>query len=285
MRNILLILILACTALLPATPSAQTAVFETAAVIATGPLPEPPDSIAPDAIGALEPLMSKPAHISIYELDYSLTGKSYNWPRLWTNTAVLTGAFVGTLVVLECLPEDATTWNRAALQTVPFYKRWFKNVFKRGPEIDHDNPIFNFVLHPYAGAAYFMSARSCGFNFYQSLLYATIISNVGWEFGVEACMERPSIQDLLITPLVGSAIGELFYKAKRHIASNGYRLWGSPVLGNIVAFLIDPVNEFVGYFAGNDARHIGAAKRPAVTSSLTPVVTGRSFALTLTCTF
>lgn len=48
-------------------------------------------------------------------------------------------------------------------------------------------------------------------------------------------MERPSIQDIFVTPLVGSALGEMFYKLKRHIVSNDYRLWGSPVIGNIVA--------------------------------------------------
>lgn len=238
------------------------------------------------SLASVRGMHAKPGRISIYELPYSLKTKSYNWPRLWVNTGVLVGAYVGTLVVLECLPEDATSWNRASLQKDPPEKRWFKNVFKRGPEWDHDNPIFNYVLHPYAGAAYFMTARSCGFNFYQSLLYSAIISTVGWEFGIEACMERPSIQDIFITPLVGSVIGELFYKLKRHIVSHDYRLFGSPVIGNIVAFLIDPVNEVVGYIGGNDARrlHLGR-KQPAVTSSLTPMVGNGSFGFSLTCTF
>ena len=184
-------------------------------------------------MASLRPMMSKGIAPSIYELPYSMRGHSYHWKRLWTNTAVLCGAYVGTLLVLECLPEDATSWNRASLQQTPPLKRWFKNVFKRGPEWDHDNPIFNYVLHPYAGAAYFMAARSCGFNFYQSLLYSACISTIGWEFGIEACMERPSIQDIFVTPLVGSAIGELFYKLKRNIVAHDYRLFGSPVIGNI----------------------------------------------------
>ena len=229
---------------------------------------------------------ARPGRISIYQLPYSLTLNSPNWPRLWVNTSVLVGAYVGTLIVLECLPEDATTWNRATLQKDSPEKRWFNNVFKRGPEWDHDNVIFNYVLHPYAGAAYFMAARSCGFNFYRSLLYSALISTVGWEFGIEACMERPSIQDIFITPLVGSVIGELFYKLKRNIVAHDYRLFGSPVIGNIVAFLIDPVNEFVGYFGGNDARHIAAFKhRPAVTSSLSPMIGKGTFGFSFTCTF
>lgn len=198
---------------------------------------------------------------NIYELPYSVTGRSPDWRRLWINTAVLGGAFTGTLLVLECLPEDATSWNRAELQDVPLFKRWHNNVIKKGPEWDHDKFYFNYILHPYAGAVYFMAARSCGFNMWQSLLYCSLISNVGWEFGIEAFMERPSIQDLLITPLVGSVIGEGFYRIKRHIVRQGYTLAGSKVLGNLVAFLIDPVNEVVGLFTGNPCRQL--AKRQA----------------------
>lgn len=245
------------------------------------------ESVTPDTsfMASLRPVMSKGTAPSIYELPYSMRGHSYHWKRLWTNTAVLCGAYVGTLLVLECLPEDATSWNRASLQQTPPLKRWFKNVFKRGPEWDHDNPIFNYVLHPYAGAAYFMAARSCGFNFYQSLLYSACISTIGWEFGIEACMERPSIQDIFVTPLVGSAIGELFYKLKRNIVAHDYRLFGSPVIGNIVAFLIDPVNEVVGLFAGNPARKLHLARNRGVTSSLMPTAGNGSFGFAFTCTF
>lgn len=192
-----------------------------------------------------------------------------DWKRLWVNTGVLSGAFVGTLLVLECLPEDATSWNRASLQDIPLFQRWYNHVIKQGPEWDHDNPIFNYVLHPYAGAAYFMAARSCGFNFYRSLLYSACVSTIGWEFGIEAFMERPSYQDLFITPLVGSAIGEGFYQIKRRIADNGYELAGSRFLGGLVAFLVDPVNEVVGCFMGNPARQYGKY-RASVKGSMQP---------------
>jgi len=212
---------------------------------------------------------------SIYALPYSMTGSAHDWRRLWINTGVLSGAFVGTLLVLECLPEDATTWNRAELQDVPLGKRWYTHVFKEGPEWDHDLFIFNYVLHPYAGAVYFMSARSVGFNFWQSALYGTLISHVGWEFGIEAFMERPSYQDLLITPIIGSAIGECFYKLKRHLVNNDYRLFGSSVLGNIVAFFIDPVNEVVGIFDNNPARREARriAEQRGECVSLVPMLT------------
>ncbi len=236
-----------------------------------------------------------PAILSLYELPYSRHTRQNNWKGLWTNTAVLSGAFISTLLVLECLPEEATAWNRAEIQSVPMFKRWFRNIFKRGPEWDHDKVIFNFILHPYAGAVYFMAARTQGFSFGQSMLYSACISTIGWEFGIEAFMERPSYQDLVITPVVGSLIGEGFYRIKRHIVSHDYRLAGSPILGNIVAFLVDPVNEVVGLFRGNKERrlHLGRKEDPeaplrhdhSVQSSLMPTLVNGAPGFSFTCTF
>lgn len=227
----------------------------------------------------LSGLPRKHKPVSIYALPYSMTQSNPDPHRLWVNTAVLASAFTGTLLVLECLPEDATNWNRAEIQDVPLFTRWYNHVIKEGPEWDGDNPIFNYVLHPYAGAVYFMGARSNGYNFYQSLLYAAAISTIGWEFGIEAFMERPSIQDIFVTPLCGAVIGEAFYRLKREIVANDYTLFGSPVLGTIAAFLIDPLNEVVGIFMGNPARRAAKA-RLQFTPSITPSYQG--FAMTLT---
>lgn len=190
-----------------------------------------------------------------------------DWHKMWINTAVLSGCYIAALTVLEMLPEDATSWNRAEIRSVPFYRRWYNNVIKEGPDWDRDNPMFNFILHPYSGAAYFMAARGCGFSFWGSLLYSSCISTICWEFGIEACMERPSWQDIFITPLVGSVIGEGFFRIKRYLVANDYRLFGSPVFGNIVAFLVDPVNEVVGLFGGNPARRLCKQRRLELQSS------------------
>lgn len=183
---------------------------------------------------------------TIYGRPVSWTYSEPWWHGMWINTAVYAGAFISTLFVLECLPEDATAWNREEIQKDPFYKRWFNNIFKKGPEWDHDKFYFNYILHPYAGAVYFMAARTCGFSFWQSMLYSAIISSVGWEFGIEACMERPSYQDLFVTPVIGSLIGEGFYRLKRQIVDRDYEILGSKVLGHVCAFFLDPVNEVVG---------------------------------------
>lgn len=243
------------------------------------------EEIVPDsaAIVIERPMLVEPLPKplkSIYAMPYSMTGTCYDWKRLWINSGVLGGAYVGALLVLECLPEDATSWNRAAIQSVPLGQRWVNHVLKEGPEWDADNPIFNCVLHPYAGAAYFMAARSNGFNFYQSLLYSTLVSTVGWEFGIEAFMERPSYQDLFITPMLGSVLGEGFYRIKRYIVDNGYTLAGSRFLGGLVCFLVDPVNEVIGLFAGNPARAVAKAN-----ISVQPVISSSYKGITLVANF
>ena len=128
---------------------------------------------------------------------------------------------------------------------------------KKGPVWDKDNMIFNYVLHPYGGAAYYMSARGQGYNTFHSALYSAAISTFFWEYGIEAFMEIPSIQDLIITPIAGAIIGEGFYILKRKILENDYRFIGSKALGKVVIFLIDPVNSFIDLFRGSSCkRHV-----------------------------
>ncbi len=191
--------------------------------------------------------------VNIYDLPYSKTDNYPNYRRLALNTGVLYGAGIAALGVLQLLPEDATSWNKEEITSKPFFKRWYSNV-RKGPVWDKDNFMFNFVLHPYGGAAYYMSARSQGCNQFYSYLYCVGISTLFWEYGIEAFMEIPSIQDLIITPTTGLLLGEAFYVLKRRIVSNEYRLWGSRFLGNMVAYIIDPVNEVIGIFAGNPNR-------------------------------
>ena len=153
-----------------------------------------------------------------------------DWNRLWANTAVLMGGGLAALGVLELLPQESTAWNSHENSKTPLFKRWLRHV-KEGPVWDGDKFIFNFILHPYAGAAYYMSARSCGFNYWGSFVYCFCVSTFFWEYGFEAFNEIPSAQDIVVTSVVGSIMGEAFYHAKRHIVSNGYRVLGSRALG------------------------------------------------------
>ena len=210
---------------------------------------------------------------TLYDLPYSTTRRMHDWHRLARNTTAFTLAGVATLYILETLPEDATAWNKKELRRMGLFERWRYHA-DRGPVWDKDNPIFNYILHPYGGAVYYMSARSCGFNVLGSLAYSTIVSAVLWEYGIECFNEVPSIQDLVITPLAGMVMGECFYRVKRIIVANDYHLFGSWFLGHLVAWLVDPINEFVGLITGNPC------KNRRVT--MTPITQPRGLSLSLT---
>lgn len=224
---------------------------------------------------------------TLYDFPYSRTRSLPDWKRLWINTAVLVGAGVTTMVVLESLPADATAWNKTENAKVPLFKRWVRNV-KAGPVWDKDNLVFNYALHPYAGAAYYMGARSCGFNCWGSFVYTFCISTFFWEYGFEAFNEIPSVQDLVITPVLGSLLGEGFYLIKRKIVSDGYRLWGSKVAGYAVAWLVDPINETIGYFRGDQrkaSRRSDALRGLEGSSWIAPSTNGLQCGISLTYTF
>ncbi|MCM1448765.1 MAG: DUF3943 domain-containing protein [Clostridiales bacterium] len=204
----------------------------------------------------------------IYDMPYSISANYPNYHRLAGNTAVLIGGGITALVILDLLPENATNWNKKEETQTPMFERYYNHVMN-GPHWDGDDAIFNYVLHPYAGAAYYMSARSQGFNMWYSALYGFAVSTLFWEYGIEAFMEIPSWQDLIITPLGGWLLGESFYLAKRYIVEHDYRLLGSKALGYVTAFLLDPVNEFLGYFRGNDAHGWQERHKIQLDSSLT----------------
>lgn len=215
---------------------------------------------------------------TLYDFPYSATRQLRDTKRLIYNTVTFVGAGLVTLAVLETLPEGATAWNKTKLRSMGFWRRWTYHV-ERGPVWDKDNAVFNYILHPYGGAVYYMSARSCGFNILGSFLYSFGVSTVLWEYGIEAFMEIPSLQDIIITPIAGMAIGECFYRVKRAIVRNGYHLAGSWFLGHLVAWLVDPINEFVSLFAGNPCKSCRVQMSPVIAGRGTRI--GVSLSLTI----
>jgi hypothetical protein len=88
----------------------------------------------------------------------------------------------------------------------------YKSAFTTLPVKDDDRWTINYLGHPYAGSYYYNSLRSQNATWLQSFAFATAQSFI-WEYIIEATAEQPSIQDLIITPVVGSALGEPIHKA------------------------------------------------------------------------
>ncbi|MFV0483992.1 MAG: DUF3943 domain-containing protein [Bacteroidales bacterium] len=162
--------------------------------------------------------------------------------RLLKSSGIIIGASVVSFGLLYLMPESFTNWDKDEMTFATITNDWKENV-KAGPVIDKDDLFLNWIMHPYFGGIYYMTARSAGHKWYTSAIYSAIVSTFFWEYGIEAFAEVPSLQDLIITPVLGSMVGEAFFRAKKSIKRNNYYLLGSQGIGKCALFLMDPLNE------------------------------------------
>lgn len=193
--------------------------------------------------------------------------------RLWSQTRLV---FVSGLVaagILYTMPSDVTGWDKDVKAT-ELAERWWDNVSRR-PEWDTDHWTINYIGHAYFGGVYYQVARKSGYNQWDSFVYTTLMSTFFWEYGLEAFAERPSIQDLIYTPISGWLCGEWAYGAEQRILARDGTVMGSGILGSISLFFLDPVDQigdWVNRLSGRDLVITGAvtvgASRPASTLGL-----------------
>ncbi|OFZ30061.1 MAG: hypothetical protein A2622_09400 [Bdellovibrionales bacterium RIFCSPHIGHO2_01_FULL_40_29] len=160
---------------------------------------------------------------------------------LINETRNLTYSMVGGMLFLLATPESFSHWDRKSMKEEGFNK--WKNNIKGGAVVDKDDAFVNYVGHPVSGAAYYMISRNLGYSKLQSFGYSVIMSTFFWEYGFEALAEKPSIQDLLSTPILGSILGEFFYQWSLKIHDNDKKLWGSKKLGRIALVMMNPAGE------------------------------------------
>lgn len=92
-----------------------------------------------------------------------------------------------------------------------------------------------------------MIAREDGLSVYESGFYSFLMSTFFWEYGYEAFAERPSIQDIIFTPLLGSFLGEEEYYWKKELDKKDGILFGSRKAGDIAYFVLNPIGEVTHY--------------------------------------
>ncbi|WP_084296229.1 DUF3943 domain-containing protein [Psychromonas arctica] len=176
-----------------------------------------------------------PYQVSLFSPQHGEDGE-----RLWSQTTSIFYYGLGVVGVLAALPESVTNWDSDNDQSIA--EKWLENV-KEGPVWDRDDAILNYVMHPYFGGVYYQSARKSGYRQWDSFLYSALMSTVFWEYGVEAFAETPSMQDLVVTPVLGWVYGEWAFNTEREIWAGGGTVWGSEYLGNTALFLLDPVDS------------------------------------------
>ncbi len=147
--------------------------------------------------------------------------KIVDWNGVRRDAAILFGAQIVATGFIYYMPESISSWSSE--QKKNSFKKYGQNFIS--PTIDKDKFYINYILHPYWGAAYYTRARERGLKKGEALAYSTVISSL-FEFGVECFYEKPSIQDLIVTPVVGSLIGAYIFEPWRDsIKRKGEMRW------------------------------------------------------------
>jgi hypothetical protein len=161
-----------------------------------------------------------------------------DWGGLARDTALLVGYQAVAIGVIFLLPEDVSNWNGKSHGA----DQWLQNVSQ--PTFDHDSWWINYLAHPYVGATYYIRARERGFGPWSSFAYSAFASAL-YEFGAEAFFEKPSIQDLIVTPIGGALLGAFVFEPLRA------RIRAKPDLAwydHVGLFLTDPIGGVNGVF-------------------------------------
>lgn len=149
--------------------------------------------------------------------------------KIFAAEAIVGGAELAGMGILITLPKSITKWDENWMDDA---KNNLRRAWTKPPVWDKDEWAINYIGHPLAGAAYYNMLRSQGASVLSSFLFSTVQSTI-WEYGIEAIAEQPSIQDLFITPVVGSIIGELAHWGTNRMRRNGFT-FGEKVLVTII---------------------------------------------------
>lgn len=157
------------------------------------------------------------------------------WARwnasLWGVSATVLTFDAAMVAAFTLLPSHVTGWSG------PKFNGLREN-FTQGPRVDNDRFAFNYIAHPLAGSEYYLIGRNRELNWWQSAAYSAAMSCI-FEFLIESAYEQASWQDLWITPVSGSVIGELRWQVKKSLENPST---GKPVgtLNKILYVVIDP---------------------------------------------
>ena len=136
-------------------------------------------------------------------------------------TKIWGGIGVGMVGVLMLMPRSVTKWEEGYIDDASAN---LKRAFSEPPVWDEDHWEINYIGHPYAGCLYYNTIRSQGGSMLNSFLFSAFVST-GWEYLYEGVAERPSIQDLFVTPVAGAILGELIHQSTLGMKKNGYSIF------------------------------------------------------------
>jgi hypothetical protein len=133
------------------------------------------------------------------------TGPRYPGLRTAGEHAIILGA--ATLWYWIDRDRNAVDWD---------FDSWRQRFSREAYRFDNNSIGMNFLGHAMSGAAFYGIARSNGLHAGYSYL-AAFLASFAWEFALEF-KERVSINDQIVTPAAGMAIGEGLHKLGRYLS-------------------------------------------------------------------
>jgi hypothetical protein len=143
---------------------------------------------------------------------------------------------------------DAASWNK-------------KLITGEGIAFDTNYLVTNAIAHPLTGILYYLIARTNNLSITESLLFA-IAGSTFWEF-VGEFYEKVSINDLIVTPLAGLAIGEVFAQLGAFFDRGSNTL-----VNNVLSTLFAPPRRFHNWLDNNTPRRTGNVDRLGFTRDI-----------------
>ncbi|WP_413557226.1 DUF3943 domain-containing protein [Bdellovibrio sp. HCB209] len=132
-------------------------------------------------------------------------------------------------------------------ETIKSHGSWhnfFNNPFH--PDYDKDTFDYNIFKHSLSGELYYQYYRSRGYIEQDAFLWA-VTSSLAFEFAIETVTEVPSLQDIYLTPVLGTIVGFGFEKLSLYFHSK--KTWPNRLLGYVFnPFTILPDSRY-GYVA------------------------------------
>jgi hypothetical protein len=143
------------------------------------------------------------------------------WKKVGRAELLIGGTELVGITVLILSPKKVTGWSPDWTQDA---WRNMKRSLTMLPVWDDDDWQINYVGHPIAGSLYYNSLRSQGASIFHSFLFATAQSFI-WEYFIEATAEKPSTQDIFVTPIVGAILGESTHRLTINMRRNGFNFF------------------------------------------------------------
>lgn len=135
-----------------------------------------------------------------------LDGHAARAPNRWRAALEMAIALGGGTVWYVIDDRNVLDWDHPSLRQRITGEAW---------RYDNNGPVINFLLHPLSGAAFYTLARANRIGVAESFVYG-LAASTAWEYVIEF-NEKISINDMIVTPMGGFAIGAFADKLARYL--------------------------------------------------------------------